>query len=97
MPSVIRSSEIAPGQMTAVDLYGVPVAIANVGGAFYAISDACPHAACSLSHGLLEGKVVTCRTDGSQFDLVSGHVLTGPAKVRFRTYRIQIHGDELSI
>jgi 3-phenylpropionate/trans-cinnamate dioxygenase ferredoxin component len=97
MPPVLKSSDIAPGHMTAIELYGVPVAIANVGGVFYAISDACPHAACSLSLGLLNGKVVTCRNDGSQFDLVSGHVLTGPAKVRVRTYRIQIHGDELSI
>jgi 3-phenylpropionate/trans-cinnamate dioxygenase ferredoxin subunit len=83
--------------MTAVDLYGVPVAIASVGGVFYAFSDACPYAACSLSQGLLDGKIVTCRTDGSQFDLVSGHVLTGPAKARVRTYRIQVHGDDLSI
>ena len=97
MPPVLKSSDIAPGHMKAIELYGVPVAIANVDGAFYAISDACPHAACSLSRGMLKGKVVTCRDDGSQFDLVSGHVLTGPAKVRVRTYRIQIHGDELSI
>jgi nitrite reductase/ring-hydroxylating ferredoxin subunit len=97
MPSVLKSDDLAPGCMTAVDLQGVPVAVANVGGAFYAISDACPHAACSLSGGRLDGKVVTCGNDGSQFDVVSGHVLTGPAKVRVRTYRIQIHGGELSI
>ena len=97
MPTVLNSRDIAPGRMTAVDLYGVPVAIANVGGVFYAISDCCPHAACSLSRGALDGKVVTRRRDGSQFDLVSGHVLTGPATVRVRTYRIQIHGNELNI
>lgn len=97
MPSVIRSCEIAPGQMMAVDLQGVPVAIANSGGAFYAFSDVCPHAACSLSKGRLEANVVTCPSDGSQFDLASGHVLTGPAKVRVRTYRVQIKGDELCI
>ena len=97
MPSVIKSIEIGPGQMTAVDLYGVAVAIANVGGTFYAISDACPHGACSLSLGMLDGKVVTCRIDGSQFDLPSGSVLSGPAKTRVRTYRVQIDGDELNI
>ena len=97
MPNVLKSSQIAPGQMTAIDLYGVPVAIANVDGVFYAISDACTHGACSLSRGRLEGKVVICSTDGSQFDLVSGHVLGGPATARVRTYRIQVHGDDLSI
>jgi 3-phenylpropionate/trans-cinnamate dioxygenase ferredoxin component len=97
MPGVIKSNEIKPGHMTAVDLHGTAIAIANVGGSFYAFSDACPHDAGSLSKGLLNDKVVTCRNDGSQFDLASGHVLTGPATARVRTYRIQIHGDELSI
>jgi nitrite reductase/ring-hydroxylating ferredoxin subunit len=97
MPNVIRSSEVAPGHMAAIDLYGVAVAVANVDGAFYAITDACPYAGCSLSQGALDGKVVTCRNDGSQFDLASGRVLTGPAAARVRTYRIQVHGDELSI
>jgi len=97
MPSVIKSNEIEPGHMKAVDLHGTAIAIANVDGDFYAFSDECPHDAASLSHGLLDDKVVTCRNDGSQFDLASGHVLTGPATERVRTYRIQIHGDELSI
>lgn len=97
MSGVISSGEIALGAMKSVDLHGVAVAIANVGGAFYAISDACPHAGCSLSHGSLQGSVVTCPNDGSQFDLASGHVLTGPAKVRVRTYRVQVRGDELRI
>ena len=94
---MISSNEIAPGRMRSVDLHGVAVAIANVDGAFYGIGDACSHAGCSLSDGSLEGSVVTCLNDGSQFDLASGHVLTGPATLRVRTYRVQVHGTELRI
>ncbi len=75
---MISTTEISPGRMRSVDVHGVAVAIANVGGAFYGIGDACSHAGCSLSDGSLEGSVVTCLNDGSQFDLASGHVLTGP-------------------
>jgi len=97
VPSLIKSSELQPGQMKLVDLQGAPVAIANVGGVFYAFSDVCSHAACSLSEGRLDGDVVTCRKDGSQFELSTGRVLQGPAEKRVRTYRIQIAGDDLRI
>jgi 3-phenylpropionate/trans-cinnamate dioxygenase ferredoxin subunit len=93
----MKSNQIGPGQMTAVDLQGTRVAIANVDGAFYAFSDACPHDAASLSQGKLSGLIVACREDGSQFDLPSGRVLAGPSLKRVRTYRIQIAGDELLI
>jgi len=97
MPNVIKACEVQSGQMKAVDLYGVAVAIAHVDGAFYAFSDTCPHAACSLSKGVVAGKVVTCSSDGSQFDLTNGQVLTGPAATRVRTYRVQLEGEELRI
>ncbi len=97
MSITIKTSQLAPGHITSADLYGVKVAIANVGGAFYAISDACPFDAAALSQGRLEGNVVTCGTDGSRFDLLSGSVLSGPATGRVRTYRVQVYGDELRI
>jgi 3-phenylpropionate/trans-cinnamate dioxygenase ferredoxin subunit len=93
----IKTSQLAPGQITSADLYGVGVAIANVGGAFYAISDVCPFDATPLSQGRVEDNVIICRTDGSRFDLVSGSVLSGPATGRVRTYRVQVYGDELRI
>ena len=97
MPTVGKTNQIAPGQLLRVDLFGVAVAIANVDGNFYAISDTCSHGSCSLSQGELNGKVLICKVDGSQFDLISGNVLAGPATKRLRTYRIQAKGDELSI
>ena len=97
MPNLIKACEIQPGHMKAVDFYGVAIAIANVDGTFYAVSDACPHGACSLSRGVLAGSVVTCGNDGSQFELTSGHVVTGPAAMRVRTYRVRLEGEELTI
>jgi 3-phenylpropionate/trans-cinnamate dioxygenase ferredoxin subunit len=95
--STMMASEIESGQMKVLHLHGVAVAIANVEGAFYAISDVCPHDGGSLSRGVLDGKTVTCPNDGSRFDLASGSVLSGPASARVRTYHVQVRDDEIRV
>jgi len=97
MPTIAKSAEIVPGQMTSIDLQGTRVAVANIGGTFYAFTDTCPHAGCSLAEGQLDGMTVTCRCHGSQFDIATGHVVTGPARDRVRTYRVQVENGELRI
>ena len=97
VPLVASPQEIQPGQVTSVDLYGTRVAIANVGGSFYAIADACPDLDGSLSAGKLEDGVISCPSCGSKFDVITGHVVSGPAQRRVRTYHLQIDGDELRL
>lgn len=97
MPLIASPSEIGLGEMKAIDLQGSPVGVANVDGKFYAFSNNCPNLGCKLTDGRLEGMVITCREHGSQFDLASGHVVSGPATNRIRTYRVQVDGDELRI
>jgi nitrite reductase/ring-hydroxylating ferredoxin subunit len=93
----MRTAQLGPGEMKALDLQGVRVAIANVDGAFYGFSDVCSHGDHALSDGRLEGMALICSSDGSKFDLASGRVLNGPALKRVRTYRIQVQGDDLVI
>jgi 3-phenylpropionate/trans-cinnamate dioxygenase ferredoxin component len=97
MPVVATRDDLISGEMKRVDLQGSYVGVVNVDGAFFAFTDTCPHDGASLSLGTIEGTVLTCPKDGSQFDLNSGNVLKGPAFKRIRTYRIQIKGDDLYI
>jgi 3-phenylpropionate/trans-cinnamate dioxygenase ferredoxin subunit len=60
-------------KMTAVD--GREILIARVGDNYYAADNRCPHMGGNLSHGKLEGTVVTCPRHHSQFDLTDGHVI----------------------
>jgi nitrite reductase/ring-hydroxylating ferredoxin subunit len=83
--------------MKAFDLQGSPVGVANVDGKYFAFSNSCPRLGCVLTDGLLEGLTITCRTHGTQFDLLSGQALKGPSNGRIRTYRVQRDGDELRI
>jgi 3-phenylpropionate/trans-cinnamate dioxygenase ferredoxin component len=52
---------------------GHEIMLAKVGGAYYALANACPHMHGDLSAGILEGKIITCPRHGSQFDVTDGH------------------------
>jgi nitrite reductase/ring-hydroxylating ferredoxin subunit len=75
---VARVSEISDGKMKHVEVDGKEVAIANVGGKFYAISDRCGHMNALLSMGNLTGNTVTCPFHGAKFDVVNGKKLSEP-------------------
>jgi len=88
-----RIDELAPGNITLVEVDEENVAVYNVDGKFYATSEACTHAEGPLSDGWLEGKIVTCPWHDSCFDVTTGEVRCGPAKDPLKTYRVIIEGE----
>jgi 3-phenylpropionate/trans-cinnamate dioxygenase ferredoxin component len=96
--TVIKTSEIPAGGITAVDAHGMRVAVANVAGTYYAFDDACTHEQCSLAtDGELEGTTVTCTCHGSEFDVRTGKVLAPPATQPVKVYPVRVAGDALQI
>jgi nitrite reductase/ring-hydroxylating ferredoxin subunit len=62
----IKTNEIPVGGVTAIDVRGTQIAVANVGGTYYAFDDACTHEQCSLAEqGELAGTTLTCTCHGS--------------------------------
>jgi 3-phenylpropionate/trans-cinnamate dioxygenase ferredoxin subunit len=95
---VIKTSDIPTGAIVAVDVRGTRIAVANVGGNFYAFDDACTHEECSLTEmGELAGTTVTCTCHGSEFDVRTGKVLAPPATVPVKVYPTRVEGDALQI
>jgi nitrite reductase/ring-hydroxylating ferredoxin subunit len=92
-----KQGEVSPGKMSTVSVEGQQVAVANVEGQFYAFVDRCTHLGCPLSTGFLQGKVITCECHGSQFDVTTGDVVSGPAHVPIETYPLTVVGDELRL
>ena len=86
-----------PGTMTAFEVNGEHVAIANVGGTVYAFGDLCPHRQCSLADGTLMGAVVTCPCHGSQFDVTTGERLRGPAVRAIPVFAVRDYDGELHV
>lgn len=79
-----------PGSMTRVSAEGRDVLVANVGGRYLAVDDACTHAGASLSAGALDGCTVRCGLHGAEFDCSTGRLSRFPAKVPdLGTYRAE--------
>jgi 3-phenylpropionate/trans-cinnamate dioxygenase ferredoxin component len=64
------------GRGMVVRVAGRDVALFNVGGNIYAISDACAHAGASLGSGKLRGNIVTCPGHGFRYDVTTGHCVS---------------------
>ena len=84
-------------ELAAFSVSGERIAIASVGGTFYAFGDTCTHQGCSLADGELEGTTVTCPCHGSQFDVTTGDVLRGPAREPVRSYPVRLEDGELRV
>lgn len=91
-----KVEEIAPGSIKDVQVEGTEVAVANVGGKFYAISNTCLHRGGPLGQGVMEGLVVTCPWHGWQFDVSTGKVAQN-ASVGVPCYATEVRGDEIYV
>jgi nitrite reductase/ring-hydroxylating ferredoxin subunit len=77
-------------ELAAFEVCGTRLALADVKGKIYAISDTCTYHYCSLAKGELAGITVTCPCHGCQFDVTTGAVLIGPASVPVDSYRVRV-------
>ncbi|MBI4062516.1 non-heme iron oxygenase ferredoxin subunit [Candidatus Gottesmanbacteria bacterium] len=90
--------EIAPGSMKTVRVGGKPIALANVDGQFFAVSDTCTHEQCSLgTEGFLDGSIITCGCHGSQFEVTTGKVLSLPAPTNVASHEVKVEGDDVLV
>jgi 3-phenylpropionate/trans-cinnamate dioxygenase ferredoxin component len=88
-------SELSPGEAKRIE--DPPIAVFNVAGAFYAISDICTHAEASLSEGTVDGETVECPLHGACFDLRTGNALTPPAVEPVQTFRVVVQNDAIYV
>ncbi|NNJ09299.1 non-heme iron oxygenase ferredoxin subunit [Chloroflexales bacterium ZM16-3] len=94
---VLATHEIRPGQMTFVDVDGLPVALANIGGEIYAFSDVCRHEGGPLSAGTLIGETVTCPWHGWAYSIRTGKSIVPPIGLRIPVYPTQIEDGQIFI
>jgi 3-phenylpropionate/trans-cinnamate dioxygenase ferredoxin component len=73
------------------------IAVFNVEGTLFAISDTCTHAEASLSEGRVDGETVECPFHGACFDLRTGEALTPPAIEPVQTFRVLAQEDDIYV
>ncbi len=87
-------ADLSPGQSRTVYLAGQQVALFNVDGTLYALSNRCSHARGPLSQGVVEcdgeTRVVTCPWHYARFDLASGQVVDGVASAPVPVYAVEV-------
>ena len=103
-------AELPPGTSTTVKAFGTTVAVFNVEGQVFALSNHCPHHGGPLCHGRIsgavlpsqpyeyrygrEGRVLICPWHGWEFDIESGRTIFDPA-VRVKIFEARIEEGEI--
>ena len=91
-----KAAEIPPGTIREFQADGKAIALANVGGKFYAINNTCLHRGGPIGQGPLEGSVVTCPWHGWQYDVTTGKVNQNPA-VGVDCYALEVRGEDIFV
>lgn len=94
---VATTDEIPPGITRKVETSGEEILIANVDGKFYAINNVCTHVGGPLDEGRLQGDEVQCPWHGSRFDVKTGEVRGGPARLPEQAYEVKVEGNDILV
>lgn len=73
-----------------VELRGYVVCIAKCGGTVWAFQEFCTHRCGPLSEGCILANTIECPWHKSVFDMNTGEVVDGPAKVPLKTFDVQV-------
>ena len=95
--AVADASQLRDGETLRADIDGTVITIAKVNGQLYAFQEFCTHRYGPLSEGALNGLEIECPWHRSCFDVRSGKVTQGPAKVDLKTYPVKIVSEKISV
>lgn len=103
---VAMAEEIPPGARKIVEVAGRSIGIFNLGGAFFALRNRCPHQGGPLCQGTLSGLVVApvpgeyeltrpgeilrCPWHGWEFDVRTGASWVDPDRLHVRRYEVTV-------
>ena len=94
---VATTEKIPAGRCMGVEVDGLPIAVINVDGTYYATDDTCTHRGALLSEGDVEGKEIICPLHGAVFDVTSGEVVEPPADTPLTCYDVRVDGSDIFV
>ena len=96
-PAVLAAN-VQPGEMTAVEINGLPVILTRLGEVVHAFSAFCPHASANLSQGALYKGRIDCPDHGYRFDIQSGRALWPEDEVcRLKKYPVKEENGRIMV
>lgn len=96
---VLAAAELPPGESRRVYAGAEAVALFNVAGRVFAISNRCTHARASLADGAVDAAacVVTCPWHDGKFSLETGRPAGGPPTAPVAVYRVKIEDGTILV
>ena len=95
LPDVDPAADV--GSIVGVEVDGASMAAIRHRDGWVLVPDTCPHAKCPFTEDgeLVDGTTLICNCHGSEFDLVTGHVLQGPAESDLEVIALQVDAGGL--
>jgi nitrite reductase/ring-hydroxylating ferredoxin subunit len=95
--TVADAGDVSDGEVNSYSVGDRQVAIANLGGDLRAFDDVCTHQQCSLAEGDLEDTIIQCPCHGSEFDVITGEVVEGPAAEPIDVFDVREETGEIQV
>jgi nitrite reductase/ring-hydroxylating ferredoxin subunit len=77
------------GELRSFKIKGHEILAVNIGGKVFCFDGRCTHAGAPLAEGIIDGEVLTCPWHYSQFNIISGLVIRGPAYKPLKSYPVE--------
>lgn len=87
---VATLDQLPPGALLYAEVDGLPIALANVAGTIYALSDSCRHQGGPLSAGVLIDDTITCPWHGWTYSVRTGKAIVPPVGIRIPTFAVRV-------
>jgi 3-phenylpropionate/trans-cinnamate dioxygenase ferredoxin subunit len=103
---VAKLSDVEAGRGTLVEVAGREIALFNVNGEYFGISNRCPHGGASLCRGTIigladssgpgdyrlvrQGEMLKCPWHGWEFDIRTGKSWCDPARTKTKSYQVSV-------
>lgn len=95
--AVANEGNLAEGATLRVQVGRVVLAVARIDGKTYAFQEFCTHRFGPLSEGNFHGHEVQCPWHQSCFDVRTGKVTQGPARVDLNVYESKVEGGKVLV
>jgi nitrite reductase/ring-hydroxylating ferredoxin subunit/uncharacterized membrane protein len=92
---VAKADDLEPNQMKLLHVDGRRIVLARTEEGYVAFDDRCTHEGGSLADGTMICGRVQCPWHGSQFDVATGKVASGPARAKIATYQVERRRGEI--
>ena len=94
---IVDAGQVEESETLRVEVGGTVMAVVKLDGQFYAFQEFCTHRYGPLSKGSFEDHQVQCPWHRSCFDVRTGKVTEGPAKVDLKTFEVAVQNGKVCV